>query len=1090
MPALAVLALLVAAVPPPPMETEANPFSLTLYGAASLGAYEAGVDWTVLQLIRVDRTTTGPKRNWPLSLEGLSGSSAGAINALLAAALWCEMDGATENASVDRNVLRDTWMPLGFDELLPVDPSGYITSDGLFASAAFASVIQAVRDRIFAPGGMRFRPGCRVPFGFTVTRVVPDIRVVSGVQVREQRELVSVVLEVDPQGAPHLRRQKIAPAAGAKSALLTLPERPDASGWSFPPEEIIQGILAASAFPVAFGARPLCECRARCGSGQREVQASECPGPMPGQPLAGLSCGGYSAERGGQELKLCRSNFIDGGFLDNVPVGLAIDQAEAFGTPRTLQPLTAYVVDPSSRRPRPEVWNAPERTAQGFTDAVTFANDLVATARERRLAEAISARNWSSTTRDLLQKSAWAVLEYGRLAAELTGKPAPPSEVPVSRRGRGRPRQARLILTCLRDLGHGTPGVAEGIRRACASALGNPVVDVATGGAGGGPPLAPAEVLALAETLGTWVTGPSMNDPEATVVASATMAFLADELGRFAHQAVEEGARRQMRAACLRTVFAVQDLVDRGVQRVRSSARSEVEVLTREPLPTVRKAATTALEDFSRSRIFRTDALASLLASLPAAGEAALSPGARASLDRLRFFDRLRPAFIELASTAQSLSQDASAIQSDVRGQRRLILATRFAPLAGEKLEHFAGFMDPPLRELDYYTGVYEALHDTAGFLCAEQDPYSELRPVAVWRGDGRWELDLTRPETQRCLGVEMGNSFRVLGLGESPKADRVVRTLARRELAAWLGDAAAAESMAASPEWGWLGPKAPDLTPLGAMGIALHVLLEPAVPCSRTTTLPLCPGDLTFEQFLERLAAAGYRGESRGMQAALTDRGRWFADTVQRALDRAGTVEILQSQDDAPTTRRAVSMGIGAGETVSRAAAHRGEVGFQLDPSTIPTRPLADGSYLPIALAHLVPYRVALDVVGGGIALSWLEPRVQLGRWFSVESTLQLVDLRFNPVQGFSTLGVRGQLHLGPVSVGAGPRWSLGWNNAGSHFGVEFDLLVLQDRLGVSFGFRDVGDEGWKTPFVALTVADLNGMLYWLVPPAWRSGR
>jgi hypothetical protein len=47
-----------------------------------------------------------------------------------------------------------------------------------------------------------------------------------------------------------------------------------------------------------------------------------------------------------------------------------------------------------------------------------------------------------------------------------------------------------------------------------------------------------------------------------------------------------------------------------------------------------------------------------------------------------------------------------------------------------------------------------------------------------------------------------------------------------------------------------------------------------------------------------------------------------------------------------------------------------------------------------------------------------------------------------------------------------------------------------LQDRFGVSFGFRDIKPSGWHTPFVALTIADLNGALYWLIPAAWRSGR
>ena len=248
------------------------------------------------------------------------------------------------------------------------------------------------------------------------------------------------------------------------------------------------------------------------------------------------------------------------------------------------------------------------------------------------------------------------------------------------------------------------------------------------------------------------------------------------------------------------------------------------------------------------------------------------------------------------------------------------------------------------------------------------------------------------------------------------------------------------------------------------------------------------------FEEFLERLRVAGYQPESKAMRAALADQGRWLSQTVRRALDRAGTVEIAQASSESASpesasTRKAMNAVIGGGETFSRAAERTGDVAFQIDPSTIPLRPLADGSYVPIVLAHLVPYRVALDVVGGSIALSWLEPRLQLGRWFSVESTLQVIDIQFSPDAVSSTLGVRGALHLGPVGIASGPRWSLAWRG-GSQFGVEFDVTLLQDRVGVSFGFRDLSGGNWNTPFVALTIADVNGMLYWLVPAAWRSGR
>ena len=360
-------------------------------------------------------------------------------------------------------------------------------------------------------------------------------------------------------------------------------------------------------------------------------------------------------------------------------------------------------------------------------------------------------------------------------------------------------------------------------------------------------------------------------------------------------------------------------------------------------------------------------------------------------------------------------------------------------------------------------------------------------------RADGSGEPDQSTEQTQRCLGAAMGKSIEYLQILASPKAGPVVRALARRELAAALGSSAEAERLAASPEWSWLGAP-PDLRASGAMGIALAVLLEPAEPCNASTKEALCPADLTFEQFLEGLRVAGYRPESKAMEGALADQGRWLAQTMRRVLDWGATVEIAQASSESPSaesasTRKAVNMAIGGGETVSRAAERTGDVSFQIDPSTVPLRPLADGSYVPIVLAHVIPYRIALDVVGGSIALSWLEPRLQLGRWFSVESTLQVVDIQFSTGVVSSTLGVRGELHLGPVGIASGPRWSLAWGGP-STFGVEFDLTILQDRVGVSFGFRDLSGGNWNTPFVALTVADLNGMVYWLVPAAWRLGR
>ena len=128
----------------PSVSSESPPFSITLQGAASLGTYEAALTWTLIRLIRAQRLSGDPQRT-RLSLEALSGSSAGSVNALLSAALWCEAEDEVGDQSVDRNLLRDSWLAVGLDELLPGDPGLYTRGDGLFASSAFAPSWRASR---------------------------------------------------------------------------------------------------------------------------------------------------------------------------------------------------------------------------------------------------------------------------------------------------------------------------------------------------------------------------------------------------------------------------------------------------------------------------------------------------------------------------------------------------------------------------------------------------------------------------------------------------------------------------------------------------------------------------------------------------------------------------------------------------------------------------------------------------------------------------------------------------------------------------------------------------------------------------------
>ena len=56
---------------------------------------------------------------------------------------------------------------------------------------------------------------------------------------------------------------------------------------------------------------------------------------------------------------------------------------------------------------------------------------------------------------------------------------------------------------------------------------------------------------------------------------------------------------------------------------------------------------------------------------------------------------------------------------------------------------------------------------------------------------------------------------------------------------------------------------------------------------------------------------------------------------------------------------------------------------------------------------------------------------------------------------------------------------------NGGTDWGGEVGVSILQDRLGLSLGYRRLS--GFPDLFVALNVSDLNGMVYWLTPWAER---
>ena len=572
-------------------------------------------------------------------------------------------------------------------------------------------------------------------------------------------------------------------------------------------------------------------------------------------------------------------------------------------------------------------------------------------------------------------------------------------------------------------------------------------------------------------------------------IVSAVFAYLSDEFRNLLEANLPEDVLRGLYRDLLDVSQRASQLVAAANRVTNARAEQTLDAIARAGGDGTQEAyvALVALRLRAADALFPADVLVPVATRLRAVADS--EPESKVHALHLERLMQLRPRLQALDVRATALQQEWQEVTPG-SGERSLFLSSRFSPIAGSQLFNFAGFLDRPLRELDYDAGVYDGLHEAAAAICSDLDPYQLQIPPPTRTADGSGQIDPRTDATQRCIGAVLGGGARELGVLASPRTGAVFRALARAELAAWLGSQEHAARVERSAEWSWLGPP-PAASPRDSVLVALSVLFAKKEACSELDLEPLCAAELTFDEFLGGLAAAGYEPAGPAMRLALSDPQQWLTTTFRKALDRTLAIELDPSRRSDMAQKEQVLFALGAGELWARGGENRtSSVRLVLDPSTVPSRPVAHGQWLPIVVAHAVPYRVALDFAHGGVALSWLEPALRVGPWFSLLSTVQLVDAELSSGNVSSTFGLRPTLHFGGVSLGAGPRAAVHWTHPDRvDVGAEASLMVLQDRLGLTVGLRDLsiprgtGD----AVFIALTIADLNGALYWLTPWAAR---
>ncbi|HEX6040426.1 patatin-like phospholipase family protein [Longimicrobium sp.] len=297
-----------------------NPVLITTFsGGISLGAYQAGVDWALLEFYRGAGRDPRFAREWRLPqfrFGTAAGASAGNINALLWAIETCTTQQRAQPP--EQSLFWTVWTDVDVERLLPVNPR-----PGAELALLDRGFIDSLTDTIAARtrSGALAR-GCKRPLGLTLTRVMPETQRLGGIPFRSQRYVVPLVAGVEGRAEGQARRMVFTrPRVDDRRLGPVRHPLHGPDGREVPLDGIIPVVKASAAFPVAFAPVML------------NLERGDAAPPAP-------------------------EMFVDGGLFDNNPVDLALVLHRAVGLEPQVDTVTApspgyqlLYVDPDNPRP-------------------------------------------------------------------------------------------------------------------------------------------------------------------------------------------------------------------------------------------------------------------------------------------------------------------------------------------------------------------------------------------------------------------------------------------------------------------------------------------------------------------------------------------------------------------------------------------------------------------------------------------------------------------------------------------------------------------------------------------------------------------
>lgn len=298
-----------------PDENDAHPDShpvprdvyLVFAGGASLGAYEAGYATILVQFLR-----DHPDR---FTLRGISGTSAGGINAFAAALEYCKDDAYQIEDDAPQSVPYQTWIPMGWSMIYDADK---VSSEAIFHTDALFEHGLALLE----PTDYALRRDCRVPIHITVTQESRREQHAEPTHALDMIEYIGVELRATNEG--RARYVQLPPRDHRPPHRVTLPAR---KNGTISAHHVMRAITASAAFPMGF-------------------------------PSVKMTVEGPSDLDPDNRTVTLERRYYDGGIFDNVPVAALFRDLQTNvnahdANPETFDPLVMIVDLKNQRLPQP-----------------------------------------------------------------------------------------------------------------------------------------------------------------------------------------------------------------------------------------------------------------------------------------------------------------------------------------------------------------------------------------------------------------------------------------------------------------------------------------------------------------------------------------------------------------------------------------------------------------------------------------------------------------------------------------------------------------------------------------------------------------